>query len=105
MNTHQKYQTQNHTHMDWQYQENSQFEYPRSALMLVQAGDGRWFVEQEFGTEYSGFDGVLKSSNDLDTDPTFYPNEDAAATAAFGFMKQIYPGYADEQLASYLADE
>lgn len=111
MNTHVKYQTKNHHHFDWNYQKaDGSSDYPHSALMLVECADGRWFLQQEFGDEYSRFAGVLKSGEDLDTEPTFYPDVQSAARAAFNLMKQAYPGGYDdpkyaEWLDEFLADD
>ena len=105
MNTHQKFQTKAHHHLDWTYDQDGQWHYPDSGLMLVQAGDGRWMIEQEFGEEYGGFHGVLKSGDDLDTEPTFYLKVEEAAQAAFAMMKQVYPAYRDEQLQDFLSDD
>jgi hypothetical protein len=107
VNTHIKYQTKAHHHLDWSYKKgDGQWEYPDSALMLVQAGDDRWFLEQEFGNEYGTFEGVLKSPSDLDTVPVFYADVEQAARAAFAMMKQVYPGgFEDKDLEEFLADD
>lgn len=106
MDTHTKYQTRKHHHFDWLYSKGDKLEYPNSALMLVQTGDGRWFLEQEFGTEYSQFEGVVKSGEDLETMPAFYPDVESAARAAFALMKTVYPaGYEDKSLEEFLADD
>ena len=103
MNTHEKYNTVDHHHFDFSYRtEAGQFDYPSSGLMLVGCADGRWFVQQEFGDEYSEFPGVVKSGEDLDTEPAFYPSVDDAARAAFVFIKQAYPGTPDERLTEFL---
>lgn len=106
MNTHIKYRTKAHHHLDWLYRKDGKLEYPDSALMLVQAGDDRWLIEQEFGHEYDQFQGVVKSDNDLDTVPEFYPDVESAARAAFALMKQVHPGgYEDKDLEDFLADD
>ena len=105
MNTHQKYHTISHHHFDFMYaRENGEFDYPHSALMLVECADGRWFIEQEFGEEYDRFPGVVKSGKDLETAPTFYLDVDKVARAAFALIKQVYPGTPDERLAEFLED-
>ena len=78
--------------------------------MLVECGDGRWVLQQEFGNEYSRFTGVLNSGEDVVTEPTFYLDVESAARAAFAPMKQAYPGGYDdpkyaEWLEEFLADE
>ncbi|EDF2276385.1 hypothetical protein BZ763_23380 [Salmonella enterica subsp. enterica serovar Enteritidis] len=88
MNTHEKYMTVEHHHFDFLDMENN---YPESALMIVGCSDGRWFIQQEFGEEYSQFPGVVKSGSDLDTEPTFYNDVDSAAKAAFSYILQVYP--------------
>lgn len=102
MNTHQKYRTINHHHFDFTYRRGDTFDYTMSGLALVQCEDGRWFVEQEFGDEYSQFAGVVKSGEDVETGPVFYPNVDAAAKAAFALIKQIYPTTDDQRLQDFL---
>lgn len=103
MNTHEKYSTVDHHHFDFSYRTaDGQFEYPGSGLLLVECADGRWFIQQEFGDEYSQFSGIVKSGEDLDTEPTFYPNVDDTARAAFAFIKQVYPGTPDERLTEFL---
>ena len=105
MKAHQKYQTIGHHHFDWLCLIDGVQTYPRSALKLVQAGDGRWFMEQEFGTEYSRFEGVLKSSDDMDTTPVFFPDVESVARAAFELMKQVYPGsFEEKDLEEFLSD-
>lgn len=64
--------------MHLSYKQDGVWVYPESALMLVQAGDGRWFIEQGFGAAFSRFDGVVKFSCDLEAEPTFYFDDDAA---------------------------
>lgn len=103
MNTHEKFNTVDHHHFDFSYRTAAdQFDYPDSALMLVECADGRWFVQQEFGEKYSQFPGVVQSGDDLDTAPTFYSNVEEAARAAFAFIKQVYPGTPDERLTEFL---
>lgn len=102
MNTHQKFQTIDHVHMDWMFRLNGEPTYPDSALVLVQAGDGRWFLQQDFGKAFGGFPGVVASNDDLTTVPEFHADFDAAITAAFTLMKQIYTGYSDGMLTEFL---
>ncbi|WP_321935362.1 hypothetical protein [Paraburkholderia sp. J8-2] len=103
MYTGSKYRTRMHYHLDWTYQEEGQRHFPRSRLMVVQAGDGRWYIEQECGDEYSGFAGVVKSDVDLVTEPNFYADLETVARAAFALMKQVYPAYKEEALDRFLA--
>ncbi|CZW01223.1 Uncharacterised protein [Enterobacter hormaechei] len=65
--------------------------------------DGRWIIVQEFGNDYSCFEGVLKNGDDLNTEPKFYSDLESVAVAAFGMMKQIYPQYQDSTLEEFLA--
>lgn len=105
MNTHQKFKTIKHHHFDWMYAKDGKLVYPDSALMLVQAGDGQWVLEQEFGDEFSQFAGVLKSAEDMDTVPTFFPDVESAARAAFALMRRVHPlGYEDRDLEEFLED-
>ena len=104
MNTHQKYQTINHIHFDFGYVDGNSWGYPQSELLLVECADGHWFVEQASGDEYSRFPGVVKSAYDLETMPTFYPDVDSAAKAAFALIKQVYPTTPDKHLADFLAN-
>jgi hypothetical protein len=104
MNTHQKYQTINHHHFDFRYPTGGILEYPESALMLVQCADGRWYVQQEFGAQYSGFEGVVRSDEDVESVPTFYVHVEDAAKAAFALIKQVYPTTPDECLLEFLDD-
>ncbi len=103
MNTHQKYNTVNHHHFGFMYERpDGTSNWPGSELMLVECVDGRWFIEQEAGDEYNQFPGVVKSGQDLDTEPTFYPDVDSCARAAFALIKQVYPGTSDDNLARFL---
>ncbi len=103
MNSHEKYKTVDHHHFDFNYRsDGDKFDYPNSGLVLVECADGRWFVQQEFGDQYSQFPGILKSGEDVDTEPTFYSNVDDAARAAFAIIKQVYPGTPDERLTEFL---
>ena len=62
MNTHEKYSTVGHHHFDFSYRTAvGQYVYPDSGLMLVECSNGRWFIQQEFGDEYSQFPGIVKS--------------------------------------------
>jgi hypothetical protein len=92
MSTHVKYNTKDHIHLDFTFQSDADpHDYPSSALCLVECSDGRWFVEQEYGTEYSGFEGIPVSSEDVDTVPHFYSDMRSAAHAAFEHIQRIYP--------------
>lgn len=102
MNTHQKYQTIGHCHFDFTYRKNDSWEYPESGLLLIECGDGRWFIEQDFGDEYDRFAGVVKSSDDVLTEPTFYANVEDVARAAFALIKQVYPTTPDVRLTDFL---
>ena len=104
MNTHQKYSTIEHHHFDFTYRKGDGFDYPNSGLMLVGCADGRWFIEQEHGDEYSRFPGVVKSGEDLETAPMFYPDVNAVAKAAFALIKHVYPTTPDERLEEFLAN-
>ncbi len=68
MNVHLKYDTIKHYHFDWLTPAG---DYPNSAVMLVGFRDGRWIIVQEFGNDYSCFEGVLKNGDDLNTEPKF----------------------------------
>lgn len=100
MNVHLKYDTIKHYHFDWLTPAGG---YPNSAVMLVGFRDGRWIIVQEFGNDYSCFEGVLKNGDDLNTEPKFYSDLESVAVAAFGMMKQIYPQYQDSTLEEFLA--
>lgn len=104
MDLHYKYATKNHHHFDFTYRADDGFEYPDSGLMLVQCGDDRWIIVQEFGDEYGRFPGVVKSREDWETEPTFYTDIDAAARSAFALIKQIYPSTPDERLSEFFED-
>ena len=105
MNTHRKYNTVGHIHFDFCYQVDGRPEYPHSALALIECADGRWFLEQEFGEEYDAFAGVVKSSEDLETLPTFYPDVDTAARAAFALILKVYPSTPAVHLERFLNEE
>jgi hypothetical protein len=103
METHHKYNTVFHWHFDFSYEkEDGTSEYPSSGLLLVECEDGRYYLEQEFGTEYAAFPGVVKSRYDLITEPTFYSSLEAAARAAFALIKQVYPSTPDARLTEWL---
>lgn len=103
MNTHHRFETVKHHHFDWRYAKDGNLVYPESALMLVQTNDGQWFLQQEFGDEFSQFMGVIKSAEDMSTEPTFFPDLTSAARAAFDLMKRVYPnGYEDKDLEDFL---
>ncbi len=103
MTTHERFQTISHHHLDFNYRDpDGTLNYPRSALMIVECSNGRWFVEQDFGTEYDRFPGILKSRRDLLTHPIFYADDEEAATAAFVLIKQAYPTTPDEFLLEFL---
>jgi hypothetical protein len=85
--------------MDFAFKSSSDdHDYPSSALALVECSDGRWFIEQEFGDEYSQCDGVPKSRDDEVTEPNFYPNVAAAARAAVALIRQIYPTVSQKKM-------
>lgn len=99
--SHIKYQTVNHYHIDFMTNNG----YPNSALMIVECEDGRFFLEQEFGDEYSQFMGVLKTSYDIETKPVFYSDLKSAAEAAFKIIKIIYPDTPEHHLIDFLNEE
>jgi hypothetical protein len=73
--------------------------------MVVECTNGKCFIEQEFGKEYSQFAGIVKSSKDRETEPTFYSSVDDAARAAFGFIKKVYPSTPKARLVQFLEDQ
>ncbi|WP_159185357.1 hypothetical protein [Klebsiella pneumoniae] len=99
---HTRYDTVNHHHLDYLLDNG---EYPDSGLMLIECCDGRWFILQEFGDEYSRFPGVVCSREDDVTEPVFYPDLEAAARAAFGFIGEVYPSDELEKLLADLLDD
>jgi len=106
VNTHTFYRTVGHHHFDFTYDDgNGGFAYPESSLMLVKCEDGRWFIQQEIGFEYSQFEGVVKHRTDLETMPTFYPNVEEAAKAAFRMIQQVYPTTPNGHLTDFLLDD
>jgi hypothetical protein len=105
MGTHTKYKTISHCHLDFSYRKpDGEFDYPGSALMLVECANGLWYIEQEFGNEYDRFLGIAKSKHDILTEVSFYPNEEAAAEAAVIMIKEIYPTTPDSRLEEFLAE-
>lgn len=105
MNTHQKYKTINHIHFVFNYKVlDKEYEYPDAELMLVECGDGRWFIEQSSGEKYNQFPSITHSSEDVETQPTFYPDVATAARAAFALTKQVYPTTPDEFLHDFLCE-
>lgn len=105
MNTHRKYNTVSHHHFDFTFMTpEGGFDYPDSGLMLVECDDGRWFIEQEFGQEYSQFPGVVKSREDLETEPTFYKDLETVAQAAFSLIKLVYPTTPDTHFTEFFGE-
>jgi len=105
MNTHHKYKTINHIHFVFNYTlPDNKSEYPDAELMLVECADGRWFIEQSTGEKYDQFPGITHSSEDVETQPTFYSDVTTAAQAAFALTKQVYPTTPDSHLHEFLAE-
>ncbi|MCW4751865.1 hypothetical protein M7802_24275, partial [Enterobacter hormaechei subsp. xiangfangensis] len=88
MNVHLKYDTIKHYHFDWLTPAG---DYPNSAVMLVGFRDGRWIIVQEFGNDYSCFEGVLKNGDDLNTEPKFYSDLGNDSNLLIVFYVQIMP--------------
>ncbi len=91
MNTHEKYNTVNHIHLDMlvPYTEDVDL-----GLMLVECADGKWYIEQDFSTDvYDKVPGVVKSETDIITEPVFYPDEETAEKAALDIVRSIYPDF------------
>jgi hypothetical protein len=107
MNLHQKYQTKNHHHLDWLISDRSgELVYPASALMLAEAGDGRWFIQQEFGDEYDRIPGIAKDAEDIDAELVFYAGVEECVWAAFDLMKKVHPhGISEDSVHDFLSDE
>jgi hypothetical protein len=92
MQLHQKYQTKVNRQIDFVVPASGGGTCaPTSVLMLVQAGDDRWFIVQGYGAEYSQCAGVLTSQRDLETEPTFYPTQADAAREAFSLIQARHP--------------
>lgn len=102
--THQKFKTVGHHHFDFSYKKSGEIKTPNSTLMIVQTADNRWFIEQEFGTEYSTTPGIIKNRHDLDTEPVFYTDVNEAAKAAFALTKKFYPDVPESLLNEFLEE-
>ena len=91
MNTHEKYNTVNHIHLDMIVPSIGDVDL---GLMLVECADGKWYIEQEFSTSaYDKVPGVVKSQTDITTKPVFYSNEKEAEKAALDIVKSVYPDF------------
>ena len=91
MNTHEKYNTVNHIHLDMLVPYTGDVDL---GLMLVECAGGKWYIEQEFSTSaYDKVLGVVKSKTDITTEPVFYPNEETAEKAALNIVRSIYPDF------------
>jgi hypothetical protein len=88
-NTHALFKTVSCEHLDtlvyW-----ATGEFPDSGLILVQCGDGRWFVEVEYGHAFDGTAGLSFPFVLPYVFPTFFTTEDDARTFA---LKCLYPRY------------
>lgn len=91
MSVQRKFNTKHHIHFSFCFIKDGEVMFPDSGLMLVQASDEQWFVQQGFGNRFSKFDHVVKSDDDVTTTPTFYQSLDAVARSAFELVISIYP--------------
>ena len=90
MNTHEKYNTIDHIHLDMLVPHTDDVDL---GLMLVECENGKWYIEQEFSTNAYDASGVVKSQTDIITEPVFYPDEESAKKAALNIVKSIYPNF------------
>ena len=109
-NTHTKYQTCGHTHLDsfvgWMLGGR---EFPDSGLSLVECADGRWFVEVDYGVLFDGMPGISCPDVVPYVEPEFHVSESSAMTFALECIKKVYPVLANRDLhksaADYFGDE
>ena len=91
MNTHEKYDTIDHIHLDMLVPYTDDIDL---GLTLVECKNGKWYIEQEFSTNvYDKISGVVKSQTDIITEPIFYPDEESVKKAALNIVKSIYPNF------------
>ena len=104
VNTHQKYETIDHIHLDslvnW-----ALGDYPSSGLCLVECTNGNYFVEIDFGVEFDQVDGISKPNIEPYVDPVFFKEESLAEDFAIKIIKQVYPELIGRNLKEYFTED
>jgi hypothetical protein len=99
-NTHLKYNTIGHEHLDsvvnW-----AMGDYPSSGLLLIECEDGRWFIGVDFGDDYNNIDGISKPDIKPYIAPKFFSQEDSAFDFAVIATKKVYPELKDKDFSEY----
>jgi len=104
MSVQRKFNTKHHIHFSFCFIKDGEVMFPDSGLMLVQASDDQWFVQQGFGNRFGKFDHVVKSDDDITTTPMFYQSLDSVARAAFELVISVYPHTSMRHLDDFLCE-
>jgi hypothetical protein len=73
-------------------------------IMAVECGDGRWYVEDNWGDDAKGAAGVWDPFNPSDAEPRFFDSEDAAIRHAVAAVAAVCGVPEAELLGIYLGD-
>lgn len=98
---HQAFATINHTHVSCYHQAEG---FDSCDIMAVECADGRWYVEDNWGGDAKGAQGVW---NPFDPSPAglqFFPTEEAAIRHAVAVVAAISGVSEAELLENFLSD-
>lgn len=104
MSVQRKFKTIHHIHFSFCFIKDGEVMFPDSGLMLVQASNEQWFVQQGFGNRFSKFDHVVKSDEDTSTTPMFYDSLESIARSAFELVLTVFPHTSKNLLEDFLVE-
>lgn len=98
-NGHAAHQTIGHIHVSHFPSEDG-----RSScdIMVVECADGRWYVEDNWGDDAQGAEGVWNPFDPCDAGPRFFESEDAALRHAVAVVAAVTGASETDLLKQYL---
>lgn len=88
-----------HTHLDMIFGGD-----PQPALLVVELGDGRWYLEAERGHDFDRFLEIYQPKETPSLLPTFHLSEAAALARAREIIGQLFPGRSLDQIDQMIAE-
>jgi hypothetical protein len=98
-NGHAAFNTISHTHVSCYFPADG---YDSCDIMAVECADGRWYVEDNWGGDANGADGVWNPFDKSDADPRFFASEEAAIRHAVAVVATVSGVSQSDLLKNYL---
>jgi len=98
-NGHAAFNTISHTHVSCYSPADG---HDSCDIMAVECADGRWYVEDNWGGDANGADGVWNPFDASDAEPRFFESEEAALRHAVAVVAAVAGVQESDLLKSYL---